>query len=50
MNETISLNSAGHVREYGVGVRTNQANGSNHDDENDSNHYGVFRDVLTGLV
>src|ERR1700730_9524224 len=44
------LNGAGYVRKHIVRVRADQPNGPDHDDQNDGEHYGVFRNVLAFVV
>jgi hypothetical protein len=41
------LDRTGDVRENGIGFRANQSDGSDYQHQNYSQHYGVFRDILT---
>ena len=43
-------NAAGSLRKHGVGVRPNQANRANDNDENHGQHNSIFRDILATLV
>lgn len=49
-SENFSLNGAGDIREYGVGVCTDQSNGAHDNDQNYGYHHGVFSNVLTGIL
>lgn len=45
------LNSATHLRKHHTGIRANQSHHAGDDHKNDSQHDGVFRDVLpVGLL
>jgi hypothetical protein len=47
---TVLLNGASDLREHVVGIRPDKANCANHDDENYSQHYCVFGDILATFV
>ena len=45
------LNSTTYLRKHGTGIRANQSHHAGDDHKNDSQHDGVFRDVLpVGLL
>jgi hypothetical protein len=41
-----SLNGTGHLREHIICIGPNKADSTYHDDQYDSQHYGIFRDIL----
>jgi hypothetical protein len=44
------LNGAANLRKHVVGVRSDKPDRPNDDDQNHSQHYRVFRDVLTMFI
>jgi hypothetical protein len=45
-----SLHRARDIREYGIRITADQADGTDHDDQNYGHHNRVFRDILTGFL
>src|SRR5271169_5148387 len=49
-NKKLLPNRTGNLGKYVVGVSANQADGANHDHQNDSQHHGIFSNVLAFVV
>ena len=45
----VLLDRTRNIREYRIGIATDQTNRTYYDDQNYGHHDGVFSDVLTGI-
>jgi|GraSoiStandDraft_57_1057295.scaffolds.fasta_scaffold1442619_2 hypothetical protein len=44
------LNGAAYRRKHIVGIGADQTNCTDHDDQDDCQHHGIFRDILAFLI